>query len=79
MESEKAHRERNPGKTEVPKLRNEKEPPFPETEKPLCRGLVAPESQSEIQEEHRPSCMTEILQKPPSSSWECARTKADHP
>lgn len=79
MESEKAHGERNPGKTGAPKLRNEKEPLFPETENPLCRDLVAPKSQSEIEEEHRPSCMTEVLQKPHSSSWECARTKVAHP
>lgn len=79
MESEKAHIGEESGEDRSTKARNEKEPSFPETENQLCRGLVAPESQSEIEEEHRPSCMIEVLQKSPSSSWECARTKAAHP
>lgn len=37
MESRKTHRERNLRKMEALKLRNEKEPPFPETEPTVQR------------------------------------------
>lgn len=38
-------------------------------ENQLCRDLMAPESQSEIEEKHRPSPIgiTEVLKKPHSS------------
>lgn len=61
MKSEKAHSGEESGEDGSTKARNEKEPSFPKTENQLCRGLVAPESQSEIEEEHRPSCMLGVL------------------
>lgn len=54
---------------------------FPETENPLCRDLMASESQGETEEKHGPSpiCILEVLKKPHSSFWESTRSNKAPP